>query len=128
MDSNTIDWTKIFTIAVPAILAFLAAQLTNRRERIQWLAKQKAEQESIVGGMASQLSGAWGEMTTQMREWASKLQTETIDARTRMAIAEDRADKLEIELAEIRGRHSAALEELEKLRTRGLGVKRSNIK
>lgn len=121
MDSE-IDWILLAQILVPAFGAWIASSYTNKRERAEWESKQEIEQQKALGGTVSQLSGAWGEMTTQLRELVTRLQVETIDAKTRAAIEANRAEKLERELETLRLEHKVVLRELDELRSRGMSV------
>lgn len=126
MDSSLADLLKI---AIPAAGAAVAALLANRRDRRQWIEKQEAEQQRVLATQADRLAAGWADMTTQAREIINRLQIETIDAKTRAAVAEERAAKLERdfversaklekELAEVRSHYAAAREELDGLRSR----------
>lgn len=112
------DWTDFAKVAIPALGAWLAAWLQNLRERRQWTAKHEAEQRNLLSAQADRLSAGWAEMTTQAREIITRLQVETIDAKTRAAVAEEKASNLERELAEVRRKYEAALAELDRLKER----------
>lgn len=126
MDFNLVDLAKI---VIPAMGAWVAAWLQNRKERRQWAARQEVEQRAIFGTETARLTGSWNEMTTQMREMITRLQVETIDAKTRAAVAEERAaglakelvevrSRLERELADVKRNYEAALAELDRLKER----------
>lgn len=115
LDFDLLDFAKI---VVPALGAWLAAWLQNLRERRQWTEKQEAEQQKLLTSQADRLSAGWAEMTTQAREIITRLQVETIDAKTRAAVAEERAATLQRELAEIERKYTAALAELDRLKER----------
>lgn len=109
----------IVKIGVSALGAFGAAWLANRRERRQWLEKQEAEQNQQLQKQAERLADGWSNMTTQAREIIDRLQAETIDAKTRAALAEERAAGLQRELTEVRSRYDMARAELDSLKERG---------
>lgn len=110
------DLASALKIVGSALGAWGASWLANRRERREWLAKQEAAQDQQLAKQADRLAAGWSEMTTQAREIISRLQVETIDAKTRAAVLEEGNAKLERELAELRARYAAALAELEGLR------------
>lgn len=112
------DLGKVLIVLLPALGAWGAAWLTNRRERRQWLEKQEEKQDRQLTQQADRLASGWSEMTTQAREIINRLQVETIDAKTRAAVAEDRADKLEKELAEVKSHFAMARAELDTLKAK----------
>lgn len=116
MDSDVADLLKIL---VPALGAWAAAWLTNRRDRRQWTEKHEADQKVQLSAQAERLAAGWSEMTTQAREIIARLQVETIDAKTRCSLAEGKVAALERDLAEVRARYEAALAALEELQERG---------
>lgn len=118
MDLDLKALTDIAKIAVPAVGAWLAAWLTNRRERRQWIEKRESEQQAALSVQSDRLTAGWAEMTTQAREIITRLQVETIDAKTRCAMSEARTAGLERELADVKQKYEEALRELSALRNR----------
>lgn len=116
LDNSVIDVLKI---AIPAMGAWLAAYLSNRKERRQWEDKQREEQHKIIAGQADKLASGWVEMTTQAREIINRLQLETIEAKTQKAVMENELINLREELAEVKAKYSEALAEIELLKQKG---------
>lgn len=104
-------------ILVPAAGAWIAAWLANRREHKQWIKQQEDQHQKAFASQSDRLSASWAEMTTQAREIITRLQVETIDAKTRAAVAEERIQSLERDLVDVRMRYEAAKLEIENLRT-----------
>jgi hypothetical protein len=105
-------------ILIPASVAWGATWLSNRRERRVWTEKREEEQQKFLASQSERLVLGWSEMTTQARAIITGLQTETIEAKTRAAMAEERATGLARELSEIRAKYDKALSDLETLRRR----------
>lgn len=112
------DWIDLAKVLVPAVGAWFVSWLQNQRERHQWAAKQEAEQQKLLSDQSNRLSAGWAEMTAQAREIITRLQVETIDAKTRAAVAEERAVSLERDLSEVRKRYETACSEIESLKQR----------
>lgn len=136
MASNPLDWVDLLKVAIPALGAWGATVLSNRRERHIWTEKQEEKQQALLASSQDRLVGSWAEMTSQAREMISRLQIETIDAKTRAATAEERLASLKIaseerfanlkqELEDVQQKYAAALRELEELRERGKRVRPS---
>lgn len=119
MASSPLDWADLMKVAIPALGAWGATWLSNRRERRVWTEKQEEKQQQLLTSQSDRLAAGWSEMTTQAREIIARLQVETIDAKTRAATAEERNANLRQELDAVRQKYSEALHELEELRERG---------
>lgn len=111
------DLGQILTIVIPALGAYGAAWLQNRRERQQDATKREALAQQMFTSQADKLNAGWAEMTTQAREMINRLLLETIDAKTRAALAEERAADLAKEIVEIRRKYEDAIRQLEELRS-----------
>lgn len=128
----SVDWLEVLKIAVPAAGAWMAAYLANRKERREWTAKREAQQQKVLDSQADKLSAGWVEMTSQAREIINRLQMETIDAKTRskvaeekvielardFSLAEEKIEGLEREIAEVRGKYETAQREIAILKER----------
>lgn len=124
------DLGKVLTILVPTLGGWGAAWLANRRERRQYLERQGAAQDERLAKQEERLVTGWSEMTAQARDIIGRLQVETIEAKTRAALAEEGKAKaerdlseirsrLEKELAEVRSMYDMARAELDSLKERG---------
>jgi len=113
---------------IPGLIAFCGLWLTNRKERRQWMAQQEDAQSRLLVSQSDRLAAGWAEMTTQARELIGRLQIETIEAKTRAALAEERAAELNRELETIKRKYAQALTELEELRKKAPRVGGSKIR
>lgn len=109
---------ELAKILIPASVAWGATWLSNRRERRVWTEKREEEQQKFLSSQSDRLVQGWSEMTTQARAIITGLQTETIEAKTRAAMAEERATNLARELSEVRAKYDQAIRDLETLRQR----------
>lgn len=112
----TVDIEKVLTILIPALGAWFAAWMTNRRDRQRDIQKRQSEQEKLLASQFDKQSGVWQEMTTQMREMVTQLQELAIEATTRARVAEERANRSERDLADIKLKYDEALKLIEELR------------
>lgn len=112
----SIDIVEVLKIIVPALGAWLLAYLTNKRERQQWLQKREANQEQMLASQIDKQSGAWSEMTTQMRQMITRLQELAVEAQTRANIAEEAAERYERELVNLKAKYEEALKLIEELK------------
>lgn len=118
----TLDIEKVLTVLIPAIGAWFAAWMTNRRDRQRDLHKRESEQEKLLASQFDKQSGVWQEMTTQMREMVTQLQELAIEATTRARLAEERANRSERDLADIKLKYDEALKLIEDLRRKAQRV------
>lgn len=132
MDFKEIDLGQVLTIVIPALGAYLAAWLQNRKDKRVEEVKREALAQQMFTSQADKLNAGWAEMTTQAREIITRLSVETIDAKTRASICEDRADaaedradsaedksrRLELEVSAITERYKDAIRQLEDLKAK----------
>lgn len=116
----------ILKIAVPALGAWGAAWLANRRENRVWRDKQGEREREMLDKQSDKLSTGWVEMTSQAREMINRLTIETIDAKTRASVAEEKSrgleeknKGLEKELENVKKMYYQALAEIDELKERG---------
>lgn len=118
-DSDKALAYDVLKIAVPALGAWGAAWLANRRENRVWRDKQGEREREMLDKQSDKLSTGWVEMTSQAREMINRLMVETIDAKTRASVAEERSRGLEKELEDVKKMYSLALAEIDELKERG---------
>lgn len=117
LDSESVNVGQVLTIVIPALGAYLAAWLQNRKDKRQEESKREALAQQMFASQSDKLNAGWSDMTAQAREMINRLLLETIDAKTRAALAEDRADDLAKEIVECRLKYEGAIRQLEELRS-----------
>lgn len=111
-ETAQVAWVgDILKLLIPALMAWGASWLTNRRERRSHEEKQEAAQRELLVQQSDRLTAGWEGMTAQAREIIRTMQVETVEAKAETAACK-------AELIEVKRKYETALKELEALSVR----------